>query len=134
MKPKISFIGLGVKDIDESLIFYRDILGFPTHNYTKGDDHVLFELDGSWMSIYPKEKLAEDATVPSDGSGFSGFTLAHNVSSEKAVDELIETLKNQGVKIIKEPQKVFWGGYSAYFADPNEYLWEVAYNPFTDLT
>jgi uncharacterized glyoxalase superfamily protein PhnB len=34
------------------------------------------------------------------------------------------------VKIVKEPQKVFWGGYSSYFADPDDYHWEVAYNPF----
>ena len=134
MKPNISFIGLGVRDIEESLKFYRDILGFSTHQYKEGDDHVLFELNGSWMSIYPREKLAEDATVSAEGSGFAGFTLAHNVASEAEVDELISTLKSKGVTIVKEPQKVFWGGYSSYFSDPNGYLWEVAYNPFTDLT
>lgn len=134
MKPKISMIALGVNNVGESLIFYRDILGFPTHNYREGDEHIMFCLEGSWMSIYPKDKLAKDATVSSEGSGFSGFSLAHNVSSEKEVTQLIASLKEKGVKIVKEPQKVFWGGYSAYFSDPNGYLWEVAYNPFTDLS
>jgi len=134
MKSKISFIGLGVNNVEESLVFYRDILGFPTHNYTEGEDHVMFKLESSWISIYPKEKLAEDAGIPSEGSGFSGFTLAHNVKSEEEVDKLIESLRLKGVKIVKDPEKVFWGGYSAYFSDPNGYLWEVAHNPFTDLT
>jgi uncharacterized glyoxalase superfamily protein PhnB len=74
--------------------------------------------------------LAEDALVAAEGSGFSGMTLAYNAQSESEVDEIIADLKSKGVKIAKEPQKVFWGGYSSYFADPDGYLWEVAYNPF----
>ena len=134
MKPKISFIGLGLNDIDESLRFYRDILGFPPRGYKEGDEHIMFELEGSWMSIYPREKLAEDATISPEGSGFAGFTLAHNEPSKEAVDAVIEKVRAAGVTIVKEPQDVFWGGYSAYFQDPNGYLWEVAFNPFTDLT
>lgn len=68
-----------------------------------------------------------------EGSGFSGITLAYNARSESEVDEIISGLKAKGVKIIKEPQKVFWGGCSSYFADPDEYLWEVAYNPFFEF-
>ena len=134
MKPKISIITLGVVDFKKSLSFYRDGLGFKTHNYKENDNFVLFEMDGSWLSLYPKDKLANDAKVPNDGSGFTGITLAHNVGSKEEVD----TVYNQAIKIggksIKTPQKVFWGGYSAYFSDPDGYLWEIAYNPFTDLT
>jgi len=75
--------------------------------------------------------LADDAQISPEGSGFSGFTLAHNMRSEAEVDALIEELKEKGVKIVKEPQKVFWGGYSSYFADPDDFLWEVAYNPYS---
>ena len=82
------------------------------------------------LGIYPREKLAEDALVSPEGSGFSGITLAYNARSESEVDEIIKDLKSKGVKIIKEPQKAFWGGYSSYFADPDDYRWEVAYNPF----
>ena len=82
------------------------------------------------MALFPRDELAKDALVSSEGSGFAGFTMAHNVNSEKEVDDVIADLKSKGVKITKEPQKMFWGGYSSYFADPDGFLWEVAYNPF----
>ena len=133
MKPKVSLIGLGVRDFERSLRFYRDGLGFPTHNYTEGEDHVMFELEGSWLSLYPRDKLAEDASVPDDGSGFCGVTFAHNVKSKLEVDQVFAQAVAIGATAVKPPQDVFWGGYSSYFADPDGYLWEVAFNPFTDL-
>jgi len=68
--------------------------------------------------------------VDSSGTGSKGFTLSCNTRSEAEVDSLIELLRNKGVKIIKEPQKVFWGGYSGYIADPDGNFWEIAYNPY----
>ena len=134
MKPKIGIITLGVSNLNESIKFYRDGLGFKPHNYKEGDEMVLFEMEGSWLGLFPKDKLAEDVTISAEGSGFSGFTFAHNVKSEKLVDEVYNHAISVGAKPIKTPQKVFWGGYSGYFADPDNYYWEVAYNPFTDLT
>ena len=134
MKPKISLIGLGVRDFAKSLAFYREGLGLSTHNYKDGEDHVMFKMEGTWLSLYPRDKLAEDAGVPNDGKGFCGITLSQNESSPEAVDRtFVEALK-AGARAVKQPQKVFWGGYSGYFADPDGYLWEVAHNPFTDLT
>ena len=78
MKPKISIITLGVADIGRSVRFYRDGLGFPTHNFTDGDDFAMFRLEGTWLAIYPRASLAEDAKVSPEGSGFAGFSLAHN--------------------------------------------------------
>lgn len=134
MKPKISLITLGVSNLERSLKFYRDGLGFPTHNYSAGEDIVFFELEGTWLALYPKDKLAEDALVSPEGSGFTGITLAHNVGSENEVDQVFALALQAGAKAVKQPVKVFWGGYSGYFADPDGYLWEVAFNPFTDLT
>ena len=134
MKAKISLITLGASDLERSLKFYRDGLGFPTHNYTESEDVVFFAMEGTWMALYPKDKLAEDATISPDGSGFTGITLAHNVSSEAEVDQVFALALEAGAKAVKQPVKVFWGGYSGYFADPDGYLWEVAFNPFTDLT
>ena len=94
---------------------------------------TFFQLNGILLSLYPNYKLAEDATVDAEGSGFKGFTLAHNVRSEQEVDELIESLRAKGVRIVKEPQKVEWGGYSSYVADLDENLWEIAYNPFMEM-
>ena len=134
MKAKISLVGLGVRDFEKSLAFYRDGLGFVPHNYAEGEDHVMFRLEGSWLSLYPRDKLAEDATIADDGHGFSGMTLAHNVASPAEVDAVFAHAVSVGARAVKTPQNVFWGGYSSYFADPDGYLWEVAYNPFTDLS
>lgn len=133
MKSKVSLITLGVKDLVTSKKFYQD-LGFKTHNYKDEDGIVFFEMEGTWLSLFPKEKLAVDATVSPEGSWFTGITLAHNVSSKEEVDEVFEHALAVGAKLVKKPQSAFWGGYSGYFADPDGYLWEVAYNPFIDLT
>lgn len=134
MKPKISLITLGVSDLSKSLAFYRDGLKFETHNYKEGDSVVFFKMEGSWLALYPRELLAEDAMVAPEGSGFRGITLAHNVSSKGEVDKIFALMVSAGAREIKKPQSVFWGGYSSYVADPDEHLWEIAYNPFTDLT
>ena len=81
-----------------------------------------------------EDKLAEDATVAPEGGGFTGITLAHNVSTKEEVNSVIEVAVKAGATLMKKPQDAFWGGYSGYFSDPDGYLWEVAYNPFTDLT
>ncbi len=134
MKPKISLITLGVSDLKRSLVFYRDGLGFPTHDYKEEQGIVFFKLEGTWLSLYPKEKLAEDLGMSTEGSGFSGVTMAHNVKTKEEVDAVVELAVGAGAQLIKQPQEVFWGGYSGYFADPDGHLWEVAYNPFMDLT
>lgn len=134
MKPKISIVTLGVRDFTKSLAFYRGGLGFTPHNHKEGEEHVMFKMEGSWLSLYPRQLLADDATVPDDGKGFSGITLAHNVNSKSAADAIFAQAVAAGARPVKTPQDVFWGGYSGYFADPDGYLWEVAYNPFTDLS
>ena len=133
MKSKISIVTLGVRDFDRSLVFYRT-LGFEAHNYNEGEKHVIFKAEGTWLSLYPRRLLAEDATVPDEGGGFSGISLAHNVKSKADADAVFAHAIAAGAKPVKKPQDVFWGGYSGYFADPDGHLWEVAFNPFTDLT
>ena len=133
MKAKIGLITLGVRDLAQSLVFYRDGLGWPTHKYNPDADVVFFALEGSWLALYPRDKLAEDAGVP-DGHGFGGITLAHNEPSPEDVDTAYAKAIDAGARAVKTPQKSFWGGYSGYFADPDGYLWEIAFNPFMDLT
>ena len=127
MKPRISMITLGVRDLARSIKFYEDGLGFPRMESPPAV--AFFTLNGSWLGLYGREALAEDAQVPAQGSGFESFALAHNVSSEAKVDEVMAQAARAGATIKKPPQKVFWGGYSGYFADPDGHLWEVAYNP-----
>jgi hypothetical protein len=129
MEQRITFITLGVKDLQTSIDFYENKFGWK-RSPMSSENIVFFDLNGIHLSLYERVALAEDATVDPAGNGFKGFTLAHNVGSEKEVDELIENLLKKGVKIVKEPQKVFWGGYSSYISDPDGNLWEIAFNPF----
>jgi hypothetical protein len=131
MKPKISLITLGVSDYEKSVKFYRDGLKFPLEN--DGKDIAFFKLDGVRLALFSREKLAEDATVPPAGNGFKGFTLAHNVASREEVGEVLEWAQKAGATIIKPARDASWGGYSGYFADPDGFLWEVAWNPSMDL-
>ena len=128
MNQHLHIITLGVKDLEASKKFYAETLGWKISRPQEGI--AFFQAGGVVFAIYPREMLAEDALVSPEGSGFSGITLAYNARSEAEVDEIISDLKSKGAKIVKEPQKVFWGGYSSYFADPDDYRWEVAYNPF----
>lgn len=98
---------------------------------TSSDDIAFFPLNGTWLALYSREALAEDATVPAAGTGFSGVTLSHVVSSKEEVDQLIAEAVAAGAELVKPAQDVFWGGYSGYFADPDGHLWEVALNPFS---
>ena len=127
MKPRISMLTLGVRDLERSVRFYEQGLGLP--RMESPPEVAFFTLNGSWLGLYSREALADDAGVPPEGSGFSGIAIAHNVDSASAVDEVLEQAVSAGAKLVKPGQKVFWGGYSGYFADPDGYLWEVAYNP-----
>ncbi len=129
MKPRISMITLGVKDITESIRFY-EALGFPRMEFDS-EDVAFFTLNGTWLGLYGREALAEDAGVSAEGSGFSGVALAHNVETDALVDQTLQEAVEAGAKLVKPAEKVFWGGYSGYFSDPDGYLWEVANNPFT---
>lgn len=102
MEQRITFFTLGVSDLQVSVGFYENILGWKRSPISSGNI-VFFELNGIHLSLYNRKALAEDATVEEAGSGFKGFTLAHNVGSEKAVDNLINDLRNRGVTIVKEP-------------------------------
>lgn len=129
MDQHLHIVTLGVKDLETSRKFYEETLGWKAAAVSS-DGITFFQAGGVVLALFPREALAEDAVTSPEGSGFSGFTLAHNARSESEVDEIIRDLKAKGVTIAKEPQKVFWGGYSSYFVDPDGYHWEVAYNPF----
>ncbi|WP_411824534.1 VOC family protein [Leptospira sp. 'Mane'] len=132
MKQKLNLITLGVSDLQRSLQFYEQGLGWKKSSASQ-ESVAFFQLNGLVLSLFSRESLAEDAHLSPEGTGFPGITIAYNASSEKEVDEVIEKVRSLGAKILKTPQKVFWGGYSAYFADPDGHIFEVAHNPFFPL-
>ena len=128
MNQHLHIVTLGVSDLENSRKFYVETLGWKLSRPQEGI--VFFQAGGVVLALFPREELAKDALVSPEGNGFAGICLAYNARSEEEVDEIISDLRSKGVKIVKEPRKVFWGGYSSYFSDPDGYLWEVAYNPF----
>jgi hypothetical protein len=131
MEPRITMITLGVTNLEQSTHFYRECLGLPQREWE--GDIAFFETDGTMLALYPRDALAADASVSAEGSGFAGFTLAHNVRSRAAVDDLLRRVEAAGATIVKPAQDASWGGYHGYFADPDGFLWEVAFNPFMEI-
>ena len=131
MEQTISFITLGVTDVARSRSFY-EALGWRASSASKGEI-VFFKAGTVVFGLFQREALAEDADVASPGSGFQGFTLAHNVASEQAVSKTLDLAVAAGATLVRPAGKVFWGGFRGYFADPDGFLWEVCWNPFFAL-
>ena len=127
---RINIICLGVRDIEKSLKFYRNI-GFKTHEKEGKPDIVFFDSQGPKLELYPLEELAKDINADTPPAipqrGFNGMTIACNMKSKEEVNATMDLVKRHGGVVVKEPQEVFWGGYSGYFQDPDGYHWEVAY-------
>ena len=127
MEPRLSFVTLGVSDLQRATRFYEEVLKLP--RIPTPPEVTFFELGKTWLALYPRELLAADAGVRAAGSGFPGFTLAHNVRSAGEVDWLLKEVADAGGRIVKPGTRADWGGYTGYFADPDGFLWEVAWNP-----
>jgi uncharacterized protein len=132
MTPRINLVTLGVTDMARSRAFYEK-LGFVASS-ASNTDVTFFEANGIVFGLFGHHALAEDAHVTASAvPAFRGVSLAWNAESEARVDAIMDHALACGAKLSKPAQKVFWGGYSGYFADPDGHLWEVAYNPFFPL-
>ena len=127
MKQTISFVTLGVGDLARSRRFYA-ALGWKESSGSNANI-AFFQAGSIAFALFPREALAEDANVAAPGSGFPGFTLAHNVESEAAVLGTLAEAVAAGATLVRPADKVFWGGFRGYFADPDGFLWEIAHNP-----
>ena len=128
---RLTLVTLGVADVARATSFY-EALGWRKSS-ASNDDVSFFQLGGLALSVFGRQALADDATVSSAGSGFAGVSLAINLESEAEVDRVAGEWVLCGGTLVKQPHRVFWGGYSGYFADPDGHLWEVAFNPFAPV-
>ncbi len=131
MEQRVSMITLGVADLGRAKAFYEDVVGWKAAPGPPGI--AFFDLGGLVFSLYPQVDLAKDRNATLDdggGTGSQSFALAHNARSKAEVDSIFAQLKDKGATIVKQPEEVFWGGYSGYFSDPDGHCWEVAYNPY----
>ena len=134
MKSRITLITLGVDDLERSLRFYRDGLGLKTEGIVGAQfEHgavAFFDLQaGLKLAIWPRASISHDSGLPVRPASPTEFTIGHNVSSKAEVDAVMEQAKKAGASIVKPAHNTFWGGYAGYFQDPDQHLWEVAWNP-----
>ena len=126
MEPRISLITIGVADTARSRTFY-EALGWVGES--PDGDVVFIQAGGMIVALWGRDKLAADSTV-TDGGGWGGITLAHNVGSPAEVDAVLAEAEAAGATIGRPGAATEWGGYSGIFLDPDGHPWEVAHNPY----
>lgn len=131
MDQRLTMVTLGVGNVPRARAFYEG-LGFKAANF-ESDQVAFFQMGATILGLYGRQALADDAGIPNSQPGFSGIALAWNARSEAEVDTTMDFAISRGARLVKSAEHVFWGGYSGYFADPDGYLWEVAYNPLWPL-
>jgi catechol 2,3-dioxygenase-like lactoylglutathione lyase family enzyme len=132
MRPRINFVTLGVAGMARARSFYERLGLVPSK--ASNAEVTFFDVNGTVLSLFGHDALAGDAGMaPAPAPAFRGMALAWNAASEAEADAILAHAEKSGGRIVKKAQKVFWGGYSGYFADPDGHLWEVAYNPFFPL-
>jgi len=126
---RISLLTIGAYHLPTLRSFYKS-LGWEETEISS-DNYAVFKTAGVILSIYPVEELAKDAGIEilHNKDQFRGVTFAINLDRPEDVDCAIEDIRQAGGKILREPSDAFWGGRIAYFADPENNLWEVAWNP-----
>jgi catechol 2,3-dioxygenase-like lactoylglutathione lyase family enzyme len=130
MEPRVSLITLGVSDLERAVAFYRDGLRWPESD-VGGDEVAFFKTGGVVIALFPRPSFASDAGVDLDNierGKFARISLAHNVAEEEQVDAVLAEAAAAGATIVKEAQEIFFGRHG-FFADPDDFLWEVAWNP-----
>ncbi len=124
---RLTLLTVGVDDVERAARFY-EALGMKRKMRTL-EGVAFFDAGGTVFSVFGRAALAKDAAIADSEPGFSGVALAFNVENEAAVGATLAAAEKAGGKILKAPQRAFWGGWHGYFADPDGHLWEVAHNP-----
>jgi len=128
MEQRLSFITLGVADLDRARAFYA-ALGWRASSYGEGQGVVFYQLPGMVFGLFPRSELAAETGVEDRHPGFSGITLSYNTRSEADVDDILRQAEAAGGRILKPGHRASWGGYISYFTDPDGHVWEACFNP-----
>ena len=130
---RLTLLTICVGDLARSTAFY-EALGFRRRS-RKAEGVAFFDAGGVILSLWTAPDMAKDAGIAIEPKkGFRDVSLAWNVASTEEVDRAAERAASAGARILRKPETVFWGGYTCYFADPDDHIWEVAYNPTFRLT
>ncbi len=132
MEQRISLITLGVTDLARARHFYEHGLGWQSSS-ASNEQVTFFQTGGMVFALYGKSALAQDAHLAPEGTGFGGITLAYNVRQREEVDAVLAEAQAAGATLLTPAAETDWGGYAGYFADPDGYPWEVAWNPHFPL-
>lgn len=127
---RVTLITLGVRDLPRARAFYAALGWSPAE---EADGISFYQMNGLVLGLFGLQALAADQGRPDASLGTGAMTLAQNFSTEAEVDTAFELAMSAGATALKRPEKVFWGGYSGYYADPDGHVWEVAMNPFWPL-
>ena len=139
MKSRIKVLTLAVRDLERSLAFYRDGMGLPTSGIVgqqfEDGAVVFFNMnDGLILALYPTTSLAKDANITATEARLGAVSIGHIVGSRQEVDAVMQQAEQAGAVVTDPPRDRFWGGYSGYFHDPDDHLWEIAWNPQWSVT
>jgi predicted lactoylglutathione lyase len=127
---RVSLITLGVADLARAKTFYAALGWIPTEELP---EVVFYQINGMALGFFGMEHLARDQGRPDSKLGVGGMTLGINFETEAEVDQAFAQALDAGATCLKAPEKVFWGGYSGYYADPDGHVWETSFNPFWPL-
>lgn len=127
---RVTLITLGVANLAAARAFYAR-LGWVEHGTNPGI--AFYQMHGAVLGLFGRDDLATDQGRPGAALGVGAMTLAQNFATEAEVDAAFDLAISAGGTPLKPPEKVFWGGYSGYWADPDGHVWEVAMNPFWTL-
>jgi len=127
---RLTMITLGVSNMRASIAFY-EALGFTRKFKVTGEAVAFFETGGTAIGLFPWDQLAQDVTLPEHPrpQAFRGMTLAWNCNSPEEVDSVLDFAVSKGASLLKPAHKTDYGGYSGYFADPDNHPWEVVVAP-----
>lgn len=129
MDQRISFITLPVSDLDATKRFYLDGLGWKAELDEPGEVLMIRAGEHLVLSLWDRRAFAAEVGPPRSGPGVPELTLAHNVPTKDQVDEVLATAAAAGASPVQPAHERSWGGYTGYFADPDGFRWEIAYNP-----